>query len=213
MSIIDATYFEKGYLFIPHNKDINPSTTETSENTDLTFFIDKYERELLVNALGVELYDQLAPLTTYTGKWADLVDGETYTVDGKKYKWEGLKGHNKNSLIANYTYCEWLRNDESTYTTTGIVQNKAKNAMPFSPSPKYIKAWNEFISMYQNDVQDTLPRLIYNRNGNAGLDYFGSNESAFRSLCQYITDKNEEDPTAFPDAPLMRYKSQNSFGI
>ena len=210
MSIISATYFQKGYLFIPHNKDINLDTSSSTENKDLEFFIEKYERELLVNALGIELYTEFDELPTpYSEKWAALIDGETYTVDDKQYRWEGLKGREEHSLIANYVYCMWIRNDESLYTTTGIVQNKAKNAESFSPTPKYIKAWNDFISMYQ-EGHKSHPIYIREFYGDVEI---GCQENVFKSLCQYITDKNNEDPTAFPDAPLLQYENQNSLGI
>lgn len=212
MSIIDATYFTKGHTFIPHSEDINPDTSSTKENTELKYFIEKYERELLINALGVTLYNELENAATpLSGKWQKLVEGETYTVDGKEYRWEGLKGFN-NSLIANYVYCMWLRHDESHYTTTGVIANKAKNAKDFDPTPKYIKVWNLFIEAYQGQ-QSTLPQIIHNHYGDVGLDYYGQQKNVIRSLYQYITDKNNEDETNFPDAPFKFYEYQNSFGI
>lgn len=212
--IIDASYFKKGYLYIPNAEDINPSSSSTKENEDLTFFVKKYERELLVNALGLTLYNELKALQTpYLGKWKGLIDGESYTVDDNSYRWDGLKGFNGNSLVANYIYCKWIRNDESVYTTTGVVQNTAKNARSFSLTPKYIKVWNEFIAQYQGNKTNTYPKIINNHYGDIGLDFYDAKESAFRSLCEYIKDKNKMDSSLFPDAPLRLYELQNSFGI
>ena len=86
-TIIDNTYFEKGWLFIPNNKDLNAEPTASpSAQSEIDFFIEEYERELLLNALGVTLYNELqAELPTpATQKWIDLVDGKDYTINSKR---------------------------------------------------------------------------------------------------------------------------------
>ena len=214
--IIDATYFQSGLLYIPNNKDISAAPTGApSSQNELEVFIDNYERDLLINALGVPLFNLLTTamddLPNADQKWQDLVNGTDYTINGKTYRWEGLKGYNKQSLIAFYVYCQYLRNDESTYTTTGVVQNTAKNATNYSPTGKYIKAWNCFIEQYQKDFNYS-PNVIINASGSIGLDYFNNNDSK-RSLFQYLTDANELDVTAFPDFEFKVYELENSLGI
>ena len=215
--IIDATYFEKGSLYIPNNKDISAAPlSEGSAMSEIEFFIDKYERELLLNALGVTLYNLLVTamddLPSADQKWQDLVNGKDYTINSKTHRWEGLKGYNKQSLIAFYVYCQYLRNDESTYTTTGVVQNTAKNAENYNPTGKYINAWSSFMCQYQKDNYYNEPRVIYNGSGEMGLDYFNNNDVQ-RSLYQYLTDANELDPTAFPDFEFRFYNIKTSLGI
>ena len=214
--IIDATYFEKGLLFIPNNKDISATPVAApSIQSELEVFIDNYERDLLINALGVTLFNLLVTamddLPSADQKWQDLVDGTDYTINSKEYRWEGLRGYNKQSLIAFYVFCQYLRNDESTYTTTGIVQNTAKNADNYNPTGKYIKAYNSFIEQYQNNTRNN-PAIIINGYGSIGLDYFGNN-NAKRSLYQYLTDANELDATAFPDFEFKVYDIETSLGI
>lgn len=214
--IIDATYFEKGIIFIPNNKDINASPVGApSSQSELDFFIDNCERDLLINALGVTLFNLLTTamidLPNADQKWKDLVNGKDYTINSKTYRWEGLKGYNKQSLIAFYVYCQYLRNDESTYTTTGIIKNTSKNAENYDPTGKYIKAWNSFISQYQKEYNYN-PTVSINAFGSIGLDYYGNND-AKRSLYQYLTDANELDVTAFPNFEFKVYDIQTSLGI
>ena len=213
-TITDATYYEKGINFIPNSKDISPSDSP-SQNTGLLYFIDLYERELMLNALGITLYTDLQTalkdLEKSEGKWQDLVKGKTYELNSKTYRWEGLRGYNKNSLVASYIFCKWLRNDESVYTTTGIAQNVARNATNFSFTPKYIASWNQFFKRYQAQAQNA-PKIIYNHFGAVGLDYYQHNNSEV-SLYQYLTDQNEIKATSFPDFEFKFYKPQNSFGI
>lgn len=217
--IIDSSYFTNGELFIPNNKDLSarpvgsPSVIEA-----LDTFIDKYERDLLLNALGVTLYNEL--ISQFTNgelkidapqKWVDLVKGSEYTINGKTFIWDGLIGYAKNSLIAFYVYCNYMRNNETTYTTTGVVKNTAKNADNVSFTPKYIKAWNTFIEQYQSEFGSD-PRIIINYFGNVGLDYY-SNKNVKVSLYQYLLDQNDLDANSFPDFEFKFYETENSFGI
>ena len=216
-TIIDNTYFEKGWLFIPNNKDINASPVGSPTiETDLDLFRIEYERELLLNALGVTLYDELQAEidgTLTTQKWIDLVNGKNYTINGITKRWNGLKGANSQSLIAFYVYCQYLRNDNSTYLTTGIAQNTANNAERSDPSPKFVKSWTRFLSQYQGSYYNNgYPTVIYNRSGMVGLDYYGS-DNVESNLFQYLTDQNELIPTDFPDFEFKFYESYNTFGI
>lgn len=216
MAIIDNTYFEKGYAYIPNNKNINASPSGSpSVSSELDFFIDEYERELLINALGVTLYNELqTELPTPTAqKWIDLVDGKDYTISSKTKRWNGLKGANMQSLIMFYVFCQYLRNDNSTYLTTGIGQSTANNAERSDPSPKYVKSWNLFLRQYQGDLYyNDYPRVVTNRSGMMGLDYYG-NDSVEVNLYQYLTDQNDLDDTSFPDFEFRFYESYNTMGI
>ena len=216
MAIIDNTYFTKGWLFIPNNKDTNAEPVGSpSAQSGIDFFITEYERELLLNALGVTLYDELqAELPTpTTQKWIDLVDGKSYTINSKTKQWNGLKGANMQSLIAFYVYCQYLRNDNSTYLTTGIGQSTANNAERSDPSIKFVKAWNRFLNQYQGKGYNYgYPTVIYNRSGMVGLDYYGS-DNVESNLFQYLTDQNELTPTDFPDFEFKFYETYNTMGI
>ena len=214
-TITDETYYLKGINFIPNSVDISASSDSPSQESELDYFIGICERQLMLDALGVTLFNEfttaMADLPNAAQKWKDLVDGATYTLDGKEYLWEGLRGYNKNSLVASYIFCEFLRNDQSTYTTTGVAQNKAKNAQNYSYTPKYISAWRNFIKGYQAQAQCD-PVIIRNHFGTVGLDYYQNNDSVV-SLYRFLTDQNELDATAFPDFEFKFYENQNSLGI
>ena len=215
-TIIDNTYFQKGWLFIPNNKDVNSRPAgSVSAVSQIDFFIEEYERELLLNALGVTLYNELQAEidgTLSTQKWIDLVNGKDYAINGKTKRWNGLKGANQQSLIAFYVYCQYLRNDNSTYLTTGIAQNTANNAERSDPSPKFVKSWNRFLEQYQSMYNSAYPNVVYNRSGMVGLDYYGQDNVEI-NLFQYLTDQNELTPTDFPDFEFRFYETYNTMGI
>ncbi len=216
-TIIDNTYFEKGWLFIPNNENIDAAPADSPDvTTELDLFRIEYERELLLNALGVTLYDELQAeidATPSTQKWIDLVDGKSYTINSKTKQWNGLVGANTQSLIAFYVYCQYLRNDNSTYLTTGIAQNTANNAERSDPTPKFVKSWTRFLSQYQGNCYNYgYPTVIYNRSGMVGLDYYGQDNIEV-NMFQYLTDQNELTPTDFPDFEFKFYETYNTLGI
>lgn len=217
--IIDSSYFTNGELFIPNNKDLSAKPLGSpSVKSDLDVFIDKYERDLLLNALGTTLYDGL--ISQFTNgvlktdapqKWKDLIDGTNYTINGKTHRWDGLRGYAKQSLLAFYVFCKYMRNNEYTYTTTGVVQNTAKNADNVSGTTKYVKAWQSFMEQYQDELSSE-PRIIFNSMGAIGLDYSGRSNVKV-SLYQFLLDANELDDTAFPEFEFKFYENENSWGI
>jgi hypothetical protein len=218
-NITDSTYFEKGSLYIPNNKNISALPTGTPTNqTELDFYITQYERELLLDALGITLYDELqlalVDLPGSDQKWQDLVEGVTYVNSSSVSKrWDGLQGFNKQSVIAFYIYTEYLRNYNETFTTVGTVKNNAKNATNYDATPKYIKAHISFIEQYQSDTTSS-PTIRFNEFGSVGIDWYGS-EKVTVSLYQYLLDSNELDDTSFPDFEnyFKFYVTQNSKGF
>lgn len=217
-NIIDSTYFEQGNLYIPNNKDLAAEPTGSpSAVTDLDSFITKYERRLLINALGVTLYDllqtALADLGAADQKWQDLVNGKNYTnPDGNVRRWNGLKGFDKQSVIAFYVFTEYLRNDNETYTTTGVVKSEAANASIVDATPKFIKAYNEFLKAYQGSGIISEPVVLVNGFGSVGYDWFG-NDDVEVSLFRYLTDSNELVANTYPDFEFRFYGHLTSAGI
>lgn len=221
--LIDYTYFQQGELYIPNVRSKNAGEVGGENLTKVNLFIDKYERELLMNALGITLYDQLVAIVNANQlldagneHWNALVNGENYVVDGETYRFDGLLGYNKQSMIAYYVFCKYLRENDVVYTTTGTVKDTSKNATSVAATPKYVDIWNFFVNAYQGkhynqDFIDT-PSIIRNSGGLIGLTWFAE-EGITRSLYQFLYDKNDADPTRFTDFKFKFYKRENSMGI
>lgn len=219
MIVIDRTYFNLGELQVPNNKDKNvePITTPTVQTT-LDLLIEKYERELLLNALGVDLFNQLViavadienPINL---KWKQLINGTDYTINGKKYRFDGLKGNSKQSLIAFYVKSKYLVNDEFNYTAAGISANTPKNSVRATFNEEYVRTWMKFINQYQGDVKNNkCGDTIYFAYHFLGIDYY-TKRDVQSSLFQYLCDANESDATAFPNFEFKTYQKVNRFGI
>jgi hypothetical protein len=144
-NLIDKDYFI-GEVNIP-----DTSKPEVLER--LTFFITKYEEELLRNLLGNALY--LAFKSGTDGKqdvdieqkWKDLRDGVDY-VDYSSFAkyWIGLRNTTKKqSIIANYVYYWWHRDKASQTTAMGEVQQKSESGDNASPAVKMCRAQNEMV--------------------------------------------------------------------
>lgn len=152
MAFTDSTYY------------INDINIPSGALSDLSQYIDKFEREML---LGVFTYTQYAELiaayaasiatvpTPLPDKWDRLVNGYTYTVSGIEYRWNGLLNTAKESTLAYYVYCQYLKTHQSYLLQTGTVQPKNENSSPADPNPSFVSAWNKFAFSY-NDMLSFL---------------------------------------------------------
>lgn len=216
MPITDSTYYQTGKKFIPNSKDVNsrPAGSPVVE-TQLDFIIKKYEREFLVGILGITLYNELntalADLPNADIKWRNLVNGTEYVKESITYRFDGLRGFEKDSLLAFYVFCKYLENDESYYSTTGVVKSNAQNANNFAPTRKYLDAWYIFLDKYQNEVGVNEQSYIYDSYGCVvGIDYYnGGNKNKLVTLETYLKD-HEAD---FIGYEFIRETGANSLGI
>lgn len=200
-AILTSDYFKSGELFIPNSiavPDIqNGSVTAVDE---LQSFIDKYEKVLLVDVLGIEQYNTLKENQSETsGIWFDLISGKEY----ENKVWSGLK-----PLIASFVYCKYLENDKSYYTTVGIERSKAKNSISVNPTENIVEVWNSFVEMYQGsfncDYRFLQPIFYFE-----GWDLGNFRNKTYASLNEYLK--------AFPDdyssEYFQGYEFRNRLGL
>jgi len=144
---IDSSYFI-GEITIPNLDKVGNQATLTS---DISF----YEKEILMDALGYQLY--LEYTTAIAGespaqKWLDLRDGAEFSFEfyGNTVtrKWIGLENSDKVSLIAYYVYAMYIRKVSQTLTGVGMAVGQSENAQIVSGSRKMVNAWNRFIEQY-----------------------------------------------------------------
>lgn len=212
MYIIDQTYFTRE-LSIPNINEVQTEAFETLE-----YFVDEYVRQLLRDALGIEIFNIL---DTYVIDGAfdstgapqyiiDLVEGKEYVKSGVTYKWSGListQGVFKKSLLANYVYYQWLKNSFTTQSGVGEVTLNPQNANLVNPTQKLVTAWNSFVIMYQN--QNCVYPNVYYKGHTQVIDWLGYNVNTEVSLIEYLND-NDSD---FSTATLRVYEYQNQLGI
>lgn len=142
MATVDKTYFF-GELVLS-------GVQSTAGEAALNLIIDSRERELLLKLFGYELYkNYIAGIAAGSPaqKWLDLRDGKEYTNgSGVLDKWPGLRftiGTSKQSLIANYVYWHYVR-DNHTFTT-GSGEKKSPLAINAFPDAKIVRAWNQMV--------------------------------------------------------------------
>lgn len=137
--LIDITYFNSSSVNIPN-------TDAPDVRSRLTNLITEREPELLERLLGYALAEAFKTgiaAQTPVQKWIDLRDGKVYTINGKTVKWKGLNTVTpKDSIIANYVWYWWSRNNATNSTGIGETSNKADNATRVSPAPKQSVVWS-----------------------------------------------------------------------
>jgi hypothetical protein len=204
MQIVNKSYFNnQNYIHIPLAV-IDPSSTPNNA-TELDYLCEKLEREILLNAFGLSLYNEIKALTEITielplnEKFKKLIQGDEY--DGKI--WLGLD--NDDSLIANYIFQEFVTQTDVRLSATGAKKVNPENATNQTPAYLISGASQNFIKQYQGEYL-TQPIITDNF-----IDWYGCNNIE-KSLYGYLMDK-QADFTNWKSEYFKAYEAKNSFGI
>ena len=104
--------------------------------------------------------------TLTLNNWA-FSNNDTYFYNVPKTTVSSVSGTVKKSLIANYIYCQWMRDQYTQSSGIGEVVTKAENATVVSPYQKIIYAWNEMFDIvvelmcYLESKQSVYPEWYY----------------------------------------------------
>jgi len=207
MQIVTKSYFQKeNYLFIPLSV-ADPSGSATPDNaTEIDNLCVQIERDILLNALGLTLYNELYALTDITidlpenERWKKLVQGDEY--DEKI--WLGLD--NDYSLIAYRVFEQFNIETAIRLSATGAKQVQGENAIQQTPKYLISTANQRFIKQYQGEYLHH-PIIVGNF-----VDWFGCGEEIEKSLYGYLVDKTADFPEWKQDN-FRVYETQNSMGL
>jgi hypothetical protein len=205
MQIVNKSYFQKeNYLFIPLSV-ADPSGSVTPDNaTEIDNLCIQIERDILLNALGLNLYNELFAITDLdlpiNARWKKLVQGDEY--DEKI--WIGLD--NNYSLIAYRVFEQFNIETAIRLSATGAKQVQGENAVQQSPKYLISTANQRFVKQYQGGYLHS-PIIAGNF-----VDWFGCSDSIEKSLYGYLVDKMSDFPE-WKQEMFKVYETQNSFGI
>lgn len=216
MYIIDDTYFQRE-LAIPNTNDTSSKASEELEQ-----YIDEKCRLLILNVLPLVLvneFDDLlvngilpnAPETPV--KWLNMVYGCEYELGGKTLKWNGLRyeqGTYKSSLLAEFTFYHWLKDNQSYVSGVGESKGNPKGATLVNSTQRLVTVWNRFVKAYQCDLMGNYP-FFYDYTFNYQFYYpiyeHHTNDSV--SFIQFLNDNAEDYPNVTP----KHYALQNQLGL
>ena len=209
MYLIDKTYF-RNKLQINGLYDSNNGI-----ETKLDDYISIYVIDFLQKLLGVDFEDLKANITDGVlasgapQKWLDLVNGKTYTKDGKTYIWRGLlyqNGSVKLSILANVVYCSLMHD---LATGNGQISVDVKSSRMLVPRKNYVEVWNEIANQFNQSV-DLQPKISF-INGVKFTDYYGwISDNGYRTLTDFLIDFEEE----YPNVNIyLGYEIINSFDL
>jgi len=204
--IIDIGYFNKeNSLYVPLAVG-DPNSGAPDQSSDLGSVCKRVEKEILINAFGLDMYNQLQSaldndfVDPIWERFKFLVKGEQY--DGKI--WNGLDY--EYSLIAQRIFEVFNTENNIRLSAVGTVKANPENAIMATPVYLIATANQNFIKQYQGDWcgEPILHRESF-------IDWY-TNEPVFKSLYGYLQDKQGD----FPEWNISRFKTystQNSFGI
>lgn len=191
MAYIDTTYFTDARgIYIP-----GIGTNANSNLAVFTPFLEAKEKQVLIDALGFELYTAFVAGIGDGAKYDDLLNGKTYQIDicgvATNVRWNGLVNTDKESFIAYYTYWHWQLEKVGDTALTGVVRNENENSRQVTPHKKMVDAWNNFVRLYLGEDEN----------------------STQRSLFQFIRDTNNTTPDTYANWVFKLERRQNTFGI
>lgn len=211
MSFIDTTYFGAGDITIP-----------TADNGDLTQAIEQYEKEILIDALGYELYSLLIDDLDEGGepqtqRFIDLVDGAEFNLDycGKTFltKWEGLRNSYKQSFIAYYTYFNYVSRTNEHLSSIGNAMFETETGERSSPVLKMVSAWSKMMALYglinPNDLKSYGLFNCFDFNGCEVFETPSIILTPEPSLYNFLATNVD----TYPEWMFKPKKSINQFGI
>ena len=213
MSIITISHFQKpNELYIPLSVAVptsNSSNATPNNNAYLTALIEKDEKEVLINALGLATYNtlQLAISDDFVNpiyaSYEKLVKGDEY--DGKI--WNGLEYDY--SLLAFKVFEDFVTETNIRLSAVGTVEVNPQGANLATPAYKIANANANFIKQYQQGYLNAP--IVYN--DGEFTDWYGQNNGVFVSMYQYLIDKKAD----FVDWSEEKFRptcdTKNSFGI
>lgn len=151
------------------------------ESKDLAEFIDKTERKILKELLGIALYNEFKTgleAESPAQKWIDLRDGKIYQINGvaPTYEYVGMV-----EMLTPIVYAEWLKADFDKHTNIGIVIKSAEHSDLISPSTRISNAYGDYAGKAGHPC--ALKNSLYG--------FLKQNESTYDS---WVWDPDEFDP-------------------
>ena len=209
MYLIDKAYF-RNKLQVSGLYDGNNGI-----ETKLNDYISIYVIDFLQKLLGVDFEELKANIVsgvlepTAPQRWLDLINGKTYTKDGKTYVWKGLlyqNGSVKLSILANVVYCSLMHD---LATGNGQISVDVKSSRMLVPRKNYIEVWNEIANQFNQSV-DLQPKISF-INGVRFTDYYGGlSDNGYRTLTDFLIDFEDD----YPNVNIcLGYEIINSFDL
>ena len=121
MSLIDASYF------------VNDCALPNGTYSNLQTEIARYERDILIQLFGYDLYVEIAAYTSGSDqRIKDIVEGADFTVGNYTVHWNGLLNTEKVSILAYYTFIEYVKNHTISFQNIGTSVSASENASMIS---------------------------------------------------------------------------------
>jgi len=152
-NLLSISDFEVHPLRIPTDNDFG--------NDNLNDIITTFQNTYIRKMLGFELYknfkNDFSGGEPQTQKYIDLLDGVTYTYNGKIMEYSGLI-----NILKGFVYYEYTRYLQSYITAVGQVTPNQQNSTKSNIANYAVNAWNESIDLLGFNGNEKLADTLYN---------------------------------------------------
>lgn len=199
--IIDSSYFI--------NKLALPQVGNPEGLIAVNQFIQQYEPEFLQCALGYDLCKAFVDGIEDSlpeDRWAKLLLGETYILNGRNGEWTGFENDAKISPVANYVFYQFMDNKAVDFVLTGNVVSSTENNRTVNGMDRMVDTWNRMA-----DLNFKL------------FNFLKANKSLYPEWkeCSYITNKYwlrswqhyRHDDCGYNECPNNVFRKKNSYDL
>ena len=152
MSLIDKTYF------------VRDCNLPTGAYNDIPASLTRYERDILIQLLGYDLAKLVLAYNSGTSpqRIKDIVEGKEYTEGSYTVKWNGLVNTEKVSILAYYTYIQYITDHSVDFQNIGAMAGLGENAVNVGPGVLVQRASVRLSELAGYPYQDTYAASLYN---------------------------------------------------
>lgn len=144
-----------------------PNSSAVINATIYSDLIDTFQKKALIDIFGYDFYLQMEtaigeePIENETPivveqKWLDLVNGADMTIDGKKFRYDGLK-----EILTHYIFYNWVVEYFPSINSNSISTPFAENSSVADPNFYITVIWNRISAMLYNDSTDVYSFVNY----------------------------------------------------
>jgi len=179
----------------------------STDNNKLQHYINSYEKEYFLKALGVDMYTELLTYLEEDGTWKETAPEEwKLLVDGNDTNYRGMR-----IPCRDYIFGFYAEYDSRKFSTSGKTDSESRTSTDIGYVRLIVDAANR---VFDYTVGNGGSPTIYIKQGGYAqgvfVDYSKSSESVFLSVYEFINNREHE---LFTEWVGQCFEQKNTYGI
>jgi hypothetical protein len=117
--------------------------------TYLNDIIDRYQKKILLDILGYELYYNFEDQYPDGGFWDEFVDGKDYTNNGINYEYEGIK-----DVLVGMIFYYYEKSQKTKRASEDRIISKFNESIKYMPAELVVESWNDAVDLIESRIEN-----------------------------------------------------------